>query len=104
MSIFHLERETLENTKFRRILYTSPSKKSQVVLMKLDKDQEIGLEKHSGDQFIRIEKGKALAIIQEEYIMYLEDGDAIVIPENTLHNIIALSTLHLYTIYSPAQH
>lgn len=104
---FHdnIEKATLENTDYRRILYTSMH--SQLVLMCLKPGEEIGLEKHTGnDQFFRIESGHGKCVIDgNEY--ELTNGTAIVVPVGAQHNIINTSEseeLKLYTIYSPAHH
>jgi len=94
-----------ENNNFRKVLYTSVF--SQLVLMSLKPNEEIGMETHTdNDQFFRIEKGEGKCIINEnEYA--LADGFAIVIPAGAKHNIINTSNtedLKLYTIYSPAHH
>ena len=55
--ITNIEKETLENKNFRKVLYTS--KHSQLVLMSLKPKEEIGMEVHpDNDQFFRFEKGQ----------------------------------------------
>jgi mannose-6-phosphate isomerase-like protein (cupin superfamily) len=74
--------------------------------MSIPSGEEIGFEKHTNTtQFIRIESGKGIAIVSGKKYL-LKDGDAIIIPPNTKHNIIATSNdpLKLYTIYSPPEH
>ena len=53
--ISNLEKDTLENTDYRRVVYTA--KNSQLVLMSIAPGDEIGAEVHSLDQFLRIEGG-----------------------------------------------
>jgi len=101
----NIEKETLENENFRKVLYTS--KHSQLVLMSLKPKEEIGMEVHpENDQFFRFEKGLGKVIIDgNEY--QVSDGSAIVVPAGAQHNVINLSetdSLKLYTIYSPAHH
>lgn len=97
-----IESATLKNNKFRKILYTT--RDLQVVLMSLRPDEEIGMEKHNGTQFIRVESGSGRAIVKGRLYL-LRDGSAITIDPNTNHNIIAGDRgLKLYTIYSPPQH
>ena len=101
----NIEKETLGNENFRRVLYTS--KHSQLVLMTLKPNEEIGMEVHQdNDQFFRFEKGSGKCIIDgNEY--KLEDGVAVIVPAGAQHNIINTSEieeLKLYTIYSPAHH
>jgi len=101
----NIEKNTLENTNFRKILYTG--KHSQLVLMSLKPKEDIGMEIHTdNDQFFRFEKGEGKCIIDgNEY--ELADGSVIVVPAGAEHNIINTSEtedLKLYTIYSPAHH
>lgn len=106
MKGFHsnIEKETLENQNFRKVLYTA--KNSQLVLMSLKPNEEIGLETHrENDQFFRFESGRGMVIIDgNEHIV--SDGIAIVIPAGSKHNVINMGTtdLKMYTIYSPAHH
>ena len=100
----NIERETLANTNFRKVVFTAPY--SQVVLMCLQSGEEIGVETHpKNDQFFRFEQGTGRAVISGvEY--QIADGTAIVIPAGTEHNIINTGPdqLKMYTIYSPAHH
>ena len=101
----NIEKETLENKNFRQVLYTG--KHSQLVLMSLKPNEEIGMEVHpDNDQFFRFEKGEGKCIIDgNEYT--LADGSVIIVPSGAQHNIINTSPtekMKLYTIYSPAQH
>jgi len=107
MKGYHLniEKETLENNNFRKVLYTS--KNSQLVLMSLKPKEEIGMEVHEeNDQFFRFEKGQGKVIIDgNEY--EVRDGSAIVVPQGAQHNVINTSEtedLKFYTIYSPPHH
>ena len=101
----NIEKDTLENENFRKVLYTS--KYSQLVLMSLLPKEEIGMEVHEDhDQFFRFEKGDGKVYINEnEYVV--GDGDAIIVPAGSQHNVVNTSEvekLKLYTIYSPAEH
>ena len=101
----NIEKETLENENFRKVLYTA--RHCQLVLMNLKPNEEIGMEVHEeNDQFFRFEKGEGKCIIDgNEYA--LSDGVAVVVPAGAEHNIINTSSteeLKLYTIYSPAHH
>jgi mannose-6-phosphate isomerase-like protein (cupin superfamily) len=103
---FHtnIEEDTVENTDFRRVLYTGEN--LQLVLMSLKPGEEIGEEVHEKiDQFFRFEAGTGKAIVNgEEYDV--EDGDSVIIPAGSNHNIINTGEedLKLYTIYAPPHH
>lgn len=98
-----IENLTTENENFRKVLYTGEH--CQLVLMSLLPNEEIGMEVHEeNDQFFRFEKGSGKVIINEtEY--EVKDGDAVIVPSGSNHNVIAGGEgLKLYTIYSPAHH
>jgi mannose-6-phosphate isomerase-like protein (cupin superfamily) len=102
--VTNIEADSLNNRDFRRVLYTA--KNSQLVLMSLGAREEIGEETHTLDQFIRVEAGKGVAIL-DGVKHQISDGSAIVIPAGTKHNIVNASEtegLKLYTIYSPPEH
>ena len=101
----NIEQLTIENTNFRKVLYTG--KHNQLVLMALKPNEEIGMEVHNdNDQFFRFEKGQGKVVIDgNEY--QVGDGFAVVVPAGAQHNVINTSAsdeLKLYTIYSPAHH
>ena len=100
----NIEKETLENENFRKVLYTA--KNSQLVVMSLLPEEDIGVETHQLDQFIRIERGTGKAVLNGgEYD--LSDGSAVIIPAGAEHNIINTSeteNLKLYSVYSPPNH
>lgn len=109
----NIEKLTLENNDFRKIIKTASN--LQLVVMSIKPNKDIGIERHINvDQFIRIEKGKAIALLvygndgNWNPIWYkLYQGDVIIIPKGTYHNIINFSDtedLKLYTIYSPPEH
>lgn len=102
--VTNIEEDTLENQDFRRVLYTA--KNTQLVLMSLSANEEIGEETHDLDQFIRVEAGQGLAVL-DGVAHRLADGSAVVIPAGTKHNVINVSDteeLKLYTLYSPPEH
>lgn len=101
----NIEKDTLENNNFRKVLYTG--KHLQLVLMSLKPGEDIGAETHPGnDQFFRFESGSGKCIIDEtEYAV--KDGDVVVIPAGAKHNIIntdAKTDLKMYTLYGPPNH
>jgi len=101
----NIEKETLKNKNFRKVLYTSAY--SQLVLMSLKPKEEIGSEVHEeNDQFLRFEGGTGRVVIDDSKYT-VKDGDAVVIPAGARHNVIntsATEELKLYTIYSPPHH
>lgn len=108
MKTYHtnIEKETLENNNFRKVLFTG--KYSQLVVMSILPGEEIGNEVHENvDQFFRVEQGKAKVIINngQEQFMVSED-EVFIVPAGTWHNVVNISDkeLKLYTIYSPPNH
>ena len=101
----NIEKLTIENNNFRKVLYTGAH--MQLVLMSLKPGEEIGSEVHTeNDQFFRFEKGEGRVIINETEYM-VADGDTVIVPSGSQHNVMNTSTtedLKLYTIYAPAHH
>ncbi len=101
--VVDIEKATLENTDFRRVLYTA--KNSQLVVMSIPPGEEIGMEVHHLDQFLRIEQGEGKAIL--DGVEHLITADwAVVVPAGTEHNFVNTGTsdMKLYTLYSPPNH
>ncbi len=100
-----IEKETKENTNFRKVLFTGPN--SQLVVMNLKPGEDIGEEIHSDvDQFIRIEEGVGKVVLNDEETEVKDDW-ATVVPAGVKHNLINTSEkedLKLYTVYTPAEH
>ena len=101
-----IEKATLSNSYFRRVLFTG--KHSQLVLMCLQPGEEIGNEVHPDtDQFFRLEEGDAKFVFNGNEEHLAREGDAVVVPAGTYHNVINASPskpLRLYTIYTPPNH
>jgi mannose-6-phosphate isomerase-like protein (cupin superfamily) len=101
----NLEGETKKNTDFRRVLYTG--KYSQLVLMSLKPNEDIGEETHDAvDQFFRFEEGEGVVVIDGVKNL-VNDGSGVIVPSGAKHNVINTSNsknLKLYTIYSPPEH
>lgn len=101
----NIEELTEDNEFFRKVLFTGTF--SQLVVMSLKPGEDIGLEVHNDvDQFFRIEEGEGKVVMDGEE-KDVAEGDAIVVPAGTEHNIINMSAsedLKLYTIYSPPNH
>jgi len=102
----HIEKATLNNGFFREVLFTG--KHNQLVVMCLQPNEEIGREVHPNiDQFFRIEEGNAKFVFNDKEEHLVGDGDAVVVPAGTYHNVINTSStkpLRLYTIYTPPNH
>jgi mannose-6-phosphate isomerase-like protein (cupin superfamily) len=103
--VTNIEKDTLANEDFRRVLFTGPN--TQLVLMTLQPGDDIGVETHEEhDQFIRVESGEGEAVLNGKHHR-LGDGSAVVIPAGIEHNIVNISStepLKLYTLYSPPEH
>ncbi len=101
----NIEDLTLQNENFRKVLYTASH--SQLVLMSLKPNEEIGMEVHEeNDQFFRFESGEGQVTIDGN-VYEVKDGAAVVVPAGAEHNVVNTSgtrELKLYTIYSPAHH
>lgn len=101
----NIEKDTLKNKNFRKVLYTGQH--LQLVLMSLKPKEEIGFEVHpDNDQFLRFEAGRGRVIIDKTKYT-VKDGDAVIVPAGAKHNVInssASKDLKLYTIYAPPHH
>ncbi len=100
-----LEAATRANSDFRRVLYTGGF--SQLVLMRLKPQEEIGEETHDDvDQFFRFEDGRGVVVIDGTK-HEVKGGSGVIVPHGAKHNVVNTSKtkdLKLYTIYSPPEH
>jgi mannose-6-phosphate isomerase-like protein (cupin superfamily) len=100
----NIEKATVENEDFRRVLYTGQH--MQLVLMTLRPGEEIGEEVHPDrDQFFRIEEGEG-AIDIDGRENRVEDDFAVIVPAGARHNVrnTGSKPLRLYTLYGPPEH
>ncbi|HSR01084.1 MAG TPA: cupin domain-containing protein [Sphingomicrobium sp.] len=100
----NIEKRTVENSDFRRVLYTGHH--LQLVLMTLPPGCDIGEEVHEDrDQFFRIEEGMGVVKI-DGVDNKVEDDFAVIVPAGARHNVINTGSapLRLYTIYGPPEH
>jgi len=101
----NIEKDTLENYNFRKVLYTG--KHLQLVLMTLKAGEDIGAEIHEhNDQFFRFESGVGKCVI-DGHEHEVKAGDAVIVPAGAKHNIINTDMaidLKMYTIYGPPNH
>jgi mannose-6-phosphate isomerase-like protein (cupin superfamily) len=99
-----IETLTLENSHFRRVLYTS--KQMQLVLMSLRPGEEIGAEVHPDrTQFFRVEAGSGEVQIDDTRTA-VEADMAMIVPAGARHNVKNTGSvpLRLYTLYGPPEH
>ena len=102
--VTNIERDTLENEDYRRVLFTGPN--TQLVLMTLPAGCDIGEEVHPDrDQFFRFEQGSGVVKI-DGVENRVEDDFAVIVPAGARHNVINTGSgpLRLYTIYAPPEH
>ncbi|KAF6810120.1 cupin domain-containing protein [Colletotrichum sojae] len=92
-----------ESGDFRRVLWTGLY--SQLVLMTVPVDGDIGEEVHTVDQILTFTSGKGLAQVggKEQEV---KAGDMVIVPAGTKHQFLnkGPTPLILYTVYSPAEH
>lgn len=100
----NIDKETKENTDFRRVIHTGPE--SQLVLMSVPPGADVGEETHPNtDQFIRIEQGTGQAVVNGQE-KPLKDGSIVFVNAGTKHNVVNTGDkpLKLYAVYSPPHH
>jgi len=101
--VTNIERETVRNNNFRKVLFTGPH--HQLVVMSLNPGEDIGSEVHDVDQFFRIEKGHGVVKLNRKSTRVREES-GFVVPAGTRHNVTntGRDKMKLYTIYSSPQH
>lgn len=102
-----IEKATLENTDYRRVLYTN--KNQQLVLMSISTGDDIPKEIHPDiDQFIRFEAGNGEVRLgqDERDVTKVKDGSIVMIDRGTWHRVVNTGNtdLKLYSLYSPPEH
>ena len=100
----NIEKRTVENEDFRRVLYTGHN--LQLVLMTLKPGEEIGEEVHEDrDQFFRFEAGSG-AVYIDGVENKVEEDFAVIVPQGARHNVknTGSEPLRMYTIYGPPEH
>jgi len=101
-AVIDIVREARRNTYYRRVVYTGEL--SQLVVMSLLPNDEIGAERHRAvEQTLIIVDGLGTVILNG-HEKKVRPGDAIVITPGTYHNLVADSVLRLFTIYTPPNH
>jgi mannose-6-phosphate isomerase-like protein (cupin superfamily) len=93
-----------QSADFRRVLWTG--KNSQLVIMTIPPDEEIGEEVHEGtDQILSFVSGTGEARVGGEKKKVVA-GDLVIVPAGKKHNFINTgpNPLVLYTVYAPPEH
>lgn len=93
-----------DNDEFRKVIWTGD--KTQLVLMAIPENEEIGDEVHEGhDQLLYFVSGEGRAKIGE-IEMDVTAGDVSIVPSGKYHNFrnTGSGMLRLYTTYSPPEH
>jgi mannose-6-phosphate isomerase-like protein (cupin superfamily) len=93
-----------ENDEFRKVVWTGEN--TQLVLMAIPEDGEIGGEVHEGhDQLLWFVAGSGMAKIGETELE-VGDGDVSIVPSGSFHNFrnTGSGMLKLFTTYSPPEH
>ena len=88
---------------FRRVLWTGEH--TQLVIMTIPPDGEIGEEVHDVDQILTFVSGIGEAKVGGS-TRKVAQGDLVVVPAGTKHNFLNAgpNPLVLYTVYGPAEH
>ena len=109
MFTIDIEKETLINTDYRRVIYTD--KYQQLVLMSIPVGEDIPLEVHPHvSQFLRIEAGQGVVKSgkNKNHLkqVKVKDGSSVNIPNGLYHHVLntGQEPLKLYSIYSPPEH
>jgi len=106
-----VEQATLQNTDFRRVLFTGGH--TQLTVMRLAPGEEIGLEMHPHlDQFLRLEQGSARVTLGrskesvDDETHDVGDDWAVIVPAGTWHNVVNTgdTDVKLCSLYSPPEH
>jgi mannose-6-phosphate isomerase-like protein (cupin superfamily) len=93
-----------QSADFRRVLWTGGH--TQLVIMTIPPDGEIGEEVHDGiDQILTFVSGTCEARVGGE-TKAVAAGDLVVVPAGTKHNFVNTgpNPLVLYTVYGPPEH
>lgn len=92
-----------DNDYFRKVIFTAS--KSQLVLMSLQRGEEIGVEVHDGDQILYVIEGEGCAVLNDSQIK-IDKGSIVFVPAGVPHNVVNKDDepLKLFTVYAPPQH
>ena len=103
MEHFTIATEAEKSADFRRVLWTG--KHTQLVIMTVPVDGEIGEEVHEVDQILTFVSGTGQAKVGGQ-TRKVAQGDLVVVPAGTKHNFLndGPNPLVLYTVYGPPEH
>ena len=104
MEHFTIATTAEQSADFRRVLWTGEY--SQLVIMTIPPEGEIGEEVHEGiDQILTFVSGTGEARVGNQK-RKVQQGDLVVVPSGKKHNFVNTgpNPLVLYTVYSPPEH
>lgn len=104
MEHFTIATTAEQSADFRRVLWTGEH--SQLVIMTIPPDGEIGEEVHEGiDQILTFVSGTGEARVGGQK-RKVQQGDLVVVPAGKKHNFVNTgpNPLVLYTVYGPPEH
>lgn len=99
-----INQQASDNENFRKVLETGEH--TQVVVMSIPPDGEIGEEVHEdNDQLLIVVSGEARLLLGDEETEF-EEGDAVLVPAGVNHNVMNAGndSLKIITTYSPPHH
>ena len=102
--VVNLRRLAVENTDFRRVVYTG--KRIQFTVMDIPPKGEVGAETHETvEQVFFCVSGSGEASYNGTKVKF-DKGDVLAVPPGTNHNIVntGSESLKFYTSYSPPNH
>jgi len=109
-SSIDIEAATIDNTDFRRVLFTRQH--LQLTVMSIPPGERVGWEMHDHlDQFLRIESGTGRLMLgrtgdEATEEVAVTDDWAMIIPAGTWHDVVneGEEPLKLYSVYGPPDH
>lgn len=107
--IININQAAIQNPYYRVALWTGNH--MQLTLMSIPPGEDIGLESHNVDQYLRVEEGSGLAslgysIDRLNLQQQVFPDDVIFVPAGAWHNLLNNSDipLKISSIYSPPEH
>jgi mannose-6-phosphate isomerase-like protein (cupin superfamily) len=100
----NIAKAAAENKDYRHVLFTG--EKSQLVVMSIPSDGEVGAETHKHvEQILYFQSGTGEAVLNGK-TSPIGPGDVVVVTPGTLHNFIntGKDPLQIFTTYAPPNH